>query len=129
MKAANHYAGLAAATLLSALTLGCSRQPVLPAAPPLSAQDSILSDSNPGPGSIVPGPVNSLELHFTVPARLDEVTLSSQEGVMPTMVHAIGEVPDYSIPLTDLGPGSYTVIWRASVGGQEHRGGFTFTVK
>lgn len=121
-------AAVTAATLLSGAVLGCSRQPVLPAAE-VPAQDSILSRSNPAVGSTVQGPVTSLELHFKLPARLDEVTLSGPEGVMPTMVHAIGEVPNYSIPLSDLGPGSYTASWRATARGQNHRGSFGFTVK
>jgi len=129
MKAPIRCAAVTAATLLSAAVLGCFQQPVSPAAAAVPAQDSILVGSNPAAGSTVQGPVTSLELHFKVPARLDEVTLSGPEGVMPTMVHAIGEVPNYSIPLSDLGPGSYTVNWRAIARSQEHRGSFEFTVK
>jgi methionine-rich copper-binding protein CopC len=129
MKARIRCAAVIAATLLGAPILGCSQQPVLPAAAAVPAQDGILSRSNPTAGSTVQGPVTSLELHFKLPARLDEVTLSGPEGVMPTMVHAIGEVSNYSIPLSDLGPGSYTVSWRAIARGQNHRGSFGFTVK
>ena len=127
MKAPIRTALLIAASLLCAL--GCSRQPVSPAAAAVPAQNSILSGSNPAGGSTVQGPVDNLELHFKLPARLDEVTLRGPDGVMPTMVHAVGEVPDYSIPLPDLGPGSYTVNWRAFARAQEHRGSFEFTIK
>src|SRR4051812_26530944 len=127
MKASVRCAGISA-TLLCAPTLGCSQQPASPsvAAP---AQNSILVGSIPAAGATVSAPVNTLELRFRPPARLDEVTLRGPEGVMPTMVHAIGEVPNYSIPLSDLGPGSYTVNWRASAQGQEHRGSFAFIVR
>ncbi len=131
MKARIRCAGVSAATLLCAPTLGCSQQPVPAAAAAASApaQSSILNRSNPADGSTVQAPVDSLEFHFKPPARLEEVTLSGPEGVMPTMIHAVGEVPDYSIPLSDLGPGSYTVTWKASAQGHEHRGSFEFTVK
>lgn len=48
---------------------------------------------------------------------------------MPTMVHAAGEVSEYSIPLPGLEPGHYTVNWRATSRGREYRGSFAFTVK
>jgi methionine-rich copper-binding protein CopC len=129
MKAPIRCATVTAATLLSFPMLGCSHRPASPAAAAAPAQRSILVGSSPAAGSTVRGPVSSLELHFKPPARLDEVTLRGPEGVMPTMVHAIGEVPNYSIPLSDLGAGSYAVNWRAIARGQEHRGSFEFTVK
>lgn len=129
MKAPVCCAAVTAASLFGAPILGCSQQPASPSAAAVPAQDSILVGSIPAAGVTVPAPVNSLQLHFKPPARLDEVTLRGPEGVMPMMVHAIGEVPNYSIPLSDLGPGSYTVNWRASVQGREHRGSFAFTVK
>jgi len=70
-----------------------------------------------------------LELHFNPPARLNEVSVSGPGGVMPTMVHAVGEASDYSIPLSDLGPGTYSVSWRATAHGREFRGSFSFTVR
>lgn len=127
MKAPIRAASVIAATLLCAL--GCSRQPMSPTGAVVPADNSILDRSNPAGGSTVQGPVDNLELHFKLPARLDEVTLRGPEGVMPTMVHAVGEVTNYSIPLPDLGPGSYTVNWRAFARAQEHRGSFEFTIK
>ena len=93
------------------------------------AQGSILVSSNPAAGSIVGEPVEALQLHFNPPARLKEVSVSGPDGIMPTMVHAVGEVPDYSIPLSDLGPGAYTVNWRATAQEREYRGTFWFTVR
>jgi len=55
--------------------------------------------------------------------------VSGPGGVMPTMVHAVGEASDYSIPLSDLGPGTYSVSWRATAHGREFRGSFSFTVR
>ncbi|MCA1595754.1 MAG: copper resistance protein CopC [Chloroflexi bacterium] len=74
-------------------------------------------------------PVEVLQLHFSPAARLGEVIVSGPEGVMPTMIHASGEVADYSIPLSGLGPGAYLVSWRATSSGREHRGSIAFTVK
>ena len=101
------------------------------AAPPASAaQASILAGSTPAAGSTVGGPVDVLELRFAPPARLLEVTITDSSGqVMPMMVTAAGEVGDYSLPLSGLEPGRYSVAWRVHSGGAEHRGGFAFTVR
>ena len=130
MKTPVRCAVVSASTIFGAPILGCSQQAASPSSTaPAAAQHSILLSSSPAAGVTVAAPVNSLELHFQPPARLDEVTLRGPEGVMPAMVHAIGEVPNYSIPLSGIGPGSYTVNWRATAQGQEHRGDFAFTVK
>jgi len=130
MKAPVRCAVFAVAILLGIPTSGCAEQPALPTgAAAAPAKDSILIGSNPAAGSTVSAPVDSLELHFKPPARLGEVTIKGPEGTMPTMVHAVGEVADYSIPLSGLGPGSYTVSWKATSGGRNHEGTFAFTVK
>ena len=103
------------------------------AAPPTAtatASQSILLSSKPADGSTVPGPVHSFELRFSPPAHLSELTLTGSDGLtMPMMVTAVGEVANYSIPLPGLGPGTYTVDWRASAAGTPHRGSFRFTVR
>jgi methionine-rich copper-binding protein CopC len=129
MKAPVRCAVVTAATMFGASILGCSQQLASPSAAAAPAQGSILVGSAPAAGGTVSAPVNSLELHFKPPARLEEIILRGPDGVMPTMVNAIGEVPNYSIPLSDLEPGSYTVNWRASAQGQEHRGSFAFIVR
>ena len=107
---------------------GCAAVPPRePAAQPASS--SILASSTPAAGSTVNGPVDSLELHFNPPARIDEVTVTGPEGTMPMMVHAVGEVHDYSIPLSGLGPGTYTVKWKAYSGGSLRQGTFSFNVR
>ena len=93
------------------------------------AAASILAASKPAAGSTVRAPVNELVLHFTPPARLEEVTVSGSEGTMPMMVSAVGEVEHYSLPLAGLGAGRYVVAWRASRSGVQHRGSFGFTVE
>lgn len=93
------------------------------------AAASILAASKPTAGSTVRAPVNELVLHFTPPARLEEVTVSGPEGTMPMMVSAVGEVEHYSLPLAGLGAGRYVVAWRASRSGVQHRGSFGFTVE
>ena len=116
-------AAFAAMSLLGA----CAAPP--PAAPAARAQ-SILHSSTPADGATVQGPVNSLELHFSPPARLHELTVAGSDGLtMPVMVTAVGEVAHYSIPLSGLGPGAYRVDWRASSAGTEHRGALSFTVR
>jgi len=45
------------------------------------------------------------------------------------MIHSVGETADYSIPLPELGPGSYTVKWRATTQGKAYQGSVPFTVK
>lgn len=112
---------------LSCLALpGCAARPTSPA--PV-ATASILAGSSPAADSIVSSPVENLELTFDPPARLDEVTLSGTAGTMPIMVHAVGEVAHYSLPVSGIGPGTYTVSWRATAQGIEHRGRFQFTAR
>lgn len=117
----------ALATIVSAALLGCCAAPRPPVAPGSSA--SILASSSPAAGETVPETVDTLRLQFNPPARLDELTVSGAAGTMPMMVHAIGEVRDYSIPLSGLSAGVYTVDWRATAAGHEHRGQFSFKIR
>lgn len=94
-----------------------------------TAEGSILAWSRPAGGSTVSAPVNELVFHFSPPARLGEVTVSGPEGAMPMMVTAVGEVEHYSLPVSGLGPGRYTVDWRASSRGVDHNGSFSFVVR
>jgi methionine-rich copper-binding protein CopC len=98
-------------------------------APSVENPSSILARSTPAAGSTVRGPIDSLELHFSPPARLDEVIVSGTSGAMPMMVHAVGEVADYSLPLSGIEAGIYTVSWRATAQGREQRGSYQFTVR
>ena len=122
LRAAALFAALAALT-------ACASAPVGGPAGGAQTGQSILAWSSPAAGSIVAAPVNQLVLHFSPPARLMEVTVAGPEGMMPMMVTAVGEVEHYSLPLSGLGPGSYTVDWRASIRGQQHRGRFSFAVR
>jgi methionine-rich copper-binding protein CopC len=115
------------AALTATFPSGCAAQP--PASQPAEqASRSILISSSPAAGSTVSEP-DELILRFDPAARLDEVTVSGPSGTIPMMVHAIGEVTDYSLPLSGLQPGSYTVNWRAIAQGREHRGTYQFTVR
>lgn len=91
-------------------------------------QVSILVKSSPAAGSIASREVEDLVLHFRPAARLDEVIVSGPQGSMPMMVSSAGETEHYSLPLSGIGPGSYTVSWRATSQGREHRGSFQFKV-
>jgi methionine-rich copper-binding protein CopC len=118
-------AGLTASILI---TVACASAQT--AQPPLKPEAaSILAKSEPEQGSTVPAPVTTLQLHFNSPVRLDEVTISGPDGLMPMMVNAVGEVRDYSLPLAGLGPGAYSVNWKATRAGHEFRGSFTFTAR
>ncbi len=94
------------------------------------AGQALLASSRPAEGATVAGPVSNLELHFSRPARLGEVTVTSADGtIMPMMVTAVGEVRDYTLPLSDLGPGRYAVDWKATAQGIEYRGTVRFAVR
>ena len=112
-----HLAVLAWAALLS----GC----ISSAAPP----SSILKTSYPANGATIATEVQELKLHFNPPARLLEVTVEGPSGPMPMMITPAGESADYSLPLSGVGPGQYTVSWRATVGDAERSGTLTFRVK
>lgn len=115
-----------------ALLLGCA-QPGQPAASkPLAspaAAKSILAWSKPAAGSTVSAPVDELVFHFSPPARLGEVTVTGPDGAMPMMVTAVGEVEHYSLPLSSLGPGRYTVDWTATARSVDYNGRFSFGVR
>ena len=120
---ANALAVLAPMTLL----LACAEAPTIA---PAAADPSILKSSTPGDGSTVRGPLNLLELRFSPSARLGEVTVTGGDGTtMPMMVTAVGETPYYSLPLPSLGPGAYTVTWKATAAGERHQGMIRFTVR
>jgi methionine-rich copper-binding protein CopC len=116
------------AMLLAALALApaaCAPR----AAPVQDRSASILEGSKPIAGSTIAGSVDELVLNFNPPARLDEVTVAGPSGTMPMMVHAAGETARYSLPLSELVPGSYQVNWRATSQGREYRGVFQFRVR
>ena len=91
-------------------------------------EDSILVGSSPAAGSTTSGEVEELRLHFNPPARLDEVIVTGPQGSMPMMVSSADETESYSLPLSGLEPGSYSVSWRATAKGREYRGSFEFKV-
>lgn len=90
---------------------------------------SILANSSPAAGSTVTGPVEELALHFSPPARLDEVTVSGPDGSMPMMLTPVGEVSTYSLPVSELGAGNYRVTWKAASRGRAYQGSFSFIVR
>jgi methionine-rich copper-binding protein CopC len=108
---------------------GCAARPADNSTPVQQPAASILIRSTPAAGSTVAGPVDELKLRFNPPARLGEVTVNGPDGLMPTMVHAVGEVADYSIPLPGLSAGSYTVNWKATAQSRDYTGTFRFSVK
>lgn len=133
MEQSNSRRGLRALAAFAATILACACAAAPPAAPTATqspAAQSILRSSSPAAGSTVDGPIDQLRLRFSPPARLEELTVTGSDGLqMPMMITAVGEVADYSLPLPDLGPGAYTVQWRASAAGAAHRGSFRFTVR
>ena len=123
--------GLAAITLIALAGCGTAPGPIGTSSTSgaAAAEKSILLSSTPASNSVVSAPVDELVLRFSPPARLLEVAVRTADTTMPTMITAVGEVERYSVPLSGLGPGSYTADWRASVGGTEHRGSIHFTVR
>ena len=126
--------GLHARAALAAFALqaGCTHRPATPAGNPGTSQTAdvpMLERSEPAAGSTVQGPLNELMLHFNRPARLGEVTITGPDGTMPMMIMPVGEVEQYALPLSGLGPGAYSVAWRATASGREQQGRFGFTVR
>lgn len=119
--------------LLAALMLvpACSAvRPVTATNKETTGQHSLLTTSTPANGTIVRGPVDKLQLHFSRPARVREVTVTGSDGSkMPTMVNAVGEVTDYSLPLDGVIVGRYIVDWKASSAGIDYGGSIHFDVK
>ena len=113
----------------AAAVLGACAAASPPAPAAQRAAASILASSSPADGATVAAPVDELVLIFDPPARLLEVTVTGPDGLMPTMVTAVGETARYSLPMPGLTAGSYSVGWRASAQGREHRGSFRFTVR
>ena len=75
------------------------------------------------------GAIDELLLQFNPPARLVDVTINGPNGLMPMMVTAPDEIADYSLPLPNSGPGSYTVTWKATSHGTTYQGSFSFAVR
>ena len=126
--------GLHALAALAAFALlaGCTNRPAAPTGHPGTPQTADVARRErfePAAGSTVKGPLNQLMLHFNRPARLEEVTISGPDGTMPMMVTPVGEVEHYALPLSGLGPGAYSVAWRATASGREQQGRFGFTVR
>lgn len=92
-------------------------------------ESSILASSIPASGAVVRTPPESLELHFSLPAQLDEVKIAGPQGTMPMMIHSAGEVADYDLPLSGMSAGSYRVEWTAKARGREYSGSFSFAVR
>jgi ketosteroid isomerase-like protein len=100
------------------------------AAPARAATDAqILATTGPANAATLSRAPSTLELHFATPARLLEVMVAGPNGQMPMMVTAPRATEHYSLPLPPLGPGSYSVDWRANVAGREQRGSFSFRVR
>ncbi len=117
---------------LLAIIAACSNatMPEADAAASAPAVQTLLASSLPADGATVAEPVSSLNLHFSRPARLGEVTVTSADGaVMTMMVTAVGEVRDYALPLSDLGPGRYSVEWKATSQGIDYQGSIRFAVR
>ena len=45
------------------------------------------------------------------------------------MVNSVGEVADYSVPVSGLTAGKYTANWKAFAANRQYQGSFSFTVK
>jgi methionine-rich copper-binding protein CopC len=106
---------------------GCAQGPV--AAATSATSEVILAGIAPAAGSTVKGPIEELTFRFARPARLMELTVNGPDGAMPVMISPVGETTDYSIPVSSLDTGAYTVDWRAASAGRDYRGSFSFTVK
>ena len=100
----------------------------VPASVTTSSQSLLLVSSTPAAGSTVRGPVEELLFRFSTPVRLMEVIVAGPKEAMPVMITPAGETEAYSIPVSDLETGSYSVSWRATSAGREFAGSFSFRV-
>ena len=116
------------ALFLAVLSSCAVQHPAAPRAQS-AAETSLLARSTPADGSSVAAPVDTLQLHFVRPTRLLEVTIDGPDGLSPMMVTAAGEIVDYTVPLSGLGPGSYRADWKASAAGVAYSGVIGFTVR
>lgn len=106
---------------------GCVRSPVEAASSASSAR--ILASTTPAAGSTVRSPVEEVRFRFARPARLIELTVNGPDGTMPVMITPAGETTDYSVPVSILDTGAYTVDWRATSAGRDYRGSFSFKAR
>ena len=105
---------------------GCAQAPA--AVAPSDSPEAILADTSPSAGSTIEGPIEELTFRFARPARLIELMVTGPDGVMPVMITPAGETTAYSIPVSSLATGAYTVDWRAASAGRDYRGSFSFKV-
>lgn len=90
-----------------------------------------MEKSTPADNSVVASPPSKLELHFSEATRLTAVSIQKDGDKESTHISALPAQPaeDVNVPLDPLGPGKYTVSWRA-VGDDNHvmSGTLHFTV-
>lgn len=123
---------LAAAGTVSGCEAASSsdESPAAAAGPAETATESILKSSSPANGATLAGAPDNLVLTFTRPTRLIEVVVIGSDGSeMPIMVTAAGELERFSVPLSGLEPGVYSVRWRATSAGRPYEGSLRFTIR
>jgi methionine-rich copper-binding protein CopC len=97
----------------------------------LAAAHTQLKSSVPAPKGTVAAPVREIELEFGGDVRLTAVVLTDGQGGQKKVADVPTKVASrFAVAVQeDLGPGAYTVTWRA-VGADTHvvSGDFAFTV-
>jgi methionine-rich copper-binding protein CopC len=124
--------GLAALLTVAALVPACAERAVEadPSAPAAAAEAGArLLRSTPADGARLSQSPDALVLSYSRRVRLIEVIVQGSDGSeMPMMVTSAGEAETYSLPLSGLGAGSWTVRWRATSGGEPLSGTIKFTI-
>lgn len=101
------------------------------AVPSLTRAHSKMSTSTPSDGALLDAPPATFSLHFQNEVRLVSLVQSHTNGrVEFPGLAGNGLVAEQTLPLTDFGPGAYTIEWRGLAGdGHVMTGTFTFSVQ
>jgi len=94
---------------------------------------AFLDGAIPRVGSVIPTAPAEVQLHFTQGVEPDfskiEVTDDAGASVVAGAAHSVRDKTNFAVPIKQLAPGNYTVIWHAtSVDTHKTQGKFHFTV-
>jgi len=93
--------------------------------------DAHLASSVPADNSVISHAPSQISLNFSAPIRITALSLQRHGEKEPKRIEVSAEAPanEIDIPVTQLGPGAYTLNWRG-IGGDNHEASGTvrFTI-
>jgi methionine-rich copper-binding protein CopC len=97
----------------------------------LAHADVHLASSVPADNSVIAYAPSQIELNFSAPIRITALSLQRKGEKEPTRIEVSAKAPanELDIPVTQLGPGAYTLNWRG-IGRDNHEAAGTvhFTI-